>query len=284
MNWNIRNDAPVYTQLVDQIARAIILGQFPPGGRLPSVREFAADAGVNPNTMQRAFAELERLELIRTQRTAGRTVTEDIARIEQEKRRLAQAGIDAFWQALAQLGYDRAQALELLHSEFDIDLLLLDINMPRLDGFGVLEVMKQRNWLQEIPVIITSSEDDESFIQKAYELGVTDHIRRPFNLTVTQRRVSNALTLYARQKHLVRLAEEQVYEREKTNSAIINILSHVVESRNFESGTHILHVRAITDILLRQLICTFRNGAQNRKEASWLTTNFSLACSPQRRR
>lgn len=178
---------------------------------------------------------------------------------------------------------DGMQALELLHSEFDIELLL-DINMPRLDGFGVLEVMKQRNWLQEIPVIITSSEDDESFIQKAYELGVTDYIRRPFNLTVTQRRVSNALTLYARQKHLVHLAEEQVYEHEKTNSAIINILSHVVESRNFESGTHILHVRAITDILLRQLICTFRNGAQNRKEASWLTTNFSLACSPQRRR
>ena len=176
------------------------------------------------------------------------------------------------------------QALDLLHSEFDIDLLLLDINMPRLDGFGVLEVMKQRNWLQEIPVIITSSEDDESFIQKAYDLGVTDYIRRPFNLTVTQRRVSNALTLYARQKHLVHLAEEQVYEREKTNSAIINILSHVVESRNFESGTHILHVRAITDILLRQLVCTSRGGAQNRKEASWLTTNFSPACSPQRRR
>lgn len=178
---------------------------------------------------------------------------------------------------------DGMQALELLHSEFDIDLLL-DINMPRLDGFGVLEVMKQHNWLQEIPVIITSSEDDESFIQKAYELGVTDYIRRPFNLTVTQRRASSALTLYARQKHLVHLAEEQVYEREKTNSAIINILSHVVESRNFESGTHILHVRTITDILLRQLVCTSRNGAQNRKEASWLTTNFSLACSPQRRR
>ena len=178
---------------------------------------------------------------------------------------------------------DGMQALELLHSEFDIELLL-GVSVPRLDGFGVLGVMKQRNWLQEIPVVITSSEDDESFIQKAYELGVTDYIRRPFNLTVTQRRVSNALTLYAHQKHLVHLAEEQVYEHEKTNSAIINILSHVVESRNFESGTHILHVRAITDILLRQLICTFRNGAQNRKEASWLTTNFSLACSPQRRR
>ena len=178
---------------------------------------------------------------------------------------------------------DGDTALRLIETR-QFDLLLLDINMLRLDGFGVLEVMKQRNWLQEIPVIITSSEDDESFIQKAYDLGVTDYIRRPFNLTVTKRRVSNALTLYARQKHLVHLAEEQVYEREKTNSAIINILSHVVESRNFESGTHILHVRTITDILLRQLVCTSRNGAQNRKEASWLTTNFSLACSPQRRR
>ncbi len=117
MNWSIRNDAPVYTQLVDQIARAIILGQFPPGSKLPSVRDFASDAGVNPNTMQRALAELERLELIRTQRTAGRTVTEDLARIDREKRRLAQAGIDAFWQALAQLGYDRAQALELLQQD-----------------------------------------------------------------------------------------------------------------------------------------------------------------------
>ena len=192
------------------------------------------------------------------------------------------------------------QCLELLRANAgQTSLVLLDINMPKIDGFGVLEVMKQRNWLQEIPVIITSSEDDESFIQKAYELGVTDYIRRPFNLTVTQRRVSNALTLYARQKHLVHLAEEQVYEHEKTNSAIINILSHIVESRNFESGTHILHVRAITDILLRQLVAATNrcplsqariptrsgssgpkaagidrsrrflwNGAQNRKEAS----------------
>ena len=166
------------------------------------------------------------------------------------------------------------QALELLHSEFDINLLLLDINMPRLDGFGVLEVMKQRNWLQEIPVIITSSEDDESFIQKAYELGVTDYIRRPFNLTVTQRRVSNALTLYARQKHLV--AEEQVYEHEKTNSAIINILSHVVESRNFESGTHILHVRAITDILLRQLVAATNRRQLSQADISMISTLFAL--------
>lgn len=166
------------------------------------------------------------------------------------------------------------QALELLHSEFDIDLLLLDINMPRLDGFGVLEVMKQRNRLQEIPVIITSSEDDESFIQKAYKLGVTDYIRRPFNLTVTQRRVSNALTLYARQKHLVHLAEEQVYEHEKTNSAITDILLRQlvaatnrcplsqarIPTRSDSSGPKAAGIDRSRRFLW--------NGAQNRKEAS----------------
>lgn len=168
---------------------------------------------------------------------------------------------------------DGMQALELLHSEFDIDLLL-DINMPRLDGFGVLEVMKQRNRLQEIPVIITSSEDDESFIQKAYELGVTDYIRRPFNLTVTQRRVSNALTLYARQKHLVHLAEEQVYEHEKTNSAITDILLRQlvaatnrcplsqarIPTRSGSSGPKAAGIDRSRRFLW--------NGAQNRKEAS----------------
>ena len=169
---------------------------------------------------------------------------------------------------------DGLQALEHLHSEFDIDLLLLDINMPRLDGFGVLEVMKQRNWLQEIPVIITSSEDDESFIQNAYELGVTDYIRRPFNLTVTQRRVSNALTLYARQKHLVHLAEEQVYEHEKTNSAITDILLRQlvaatnrcplsqarIPMRSGSSGPKAAGIDRSRRFLW--------NGAQNRKEAS----------------
>ena len=108
---------PIYAQLVERLKARILAGTYPPGGHLDSVRDLAAAAGVNPNTMQRALAELERLELIRTQRTAGRTVTEDIARIEREKRRLAQAGIDAFWQALAQLGYDRAQALELLQQD-----------------------------------------------------------------------------------------------------------------------------------------------------------------------
>lgn len=142
---------------------------------------------------------------------------------------------------------------------------------PASTGFGVLEVMKQRNRLQEIPVIITSSEDDESFIQKAYEPGVTDYIRRPFNLTVTQRRVSNALTLYARQKHL---AEEQVYEHEKTNSAITDILLRQlvaatnrcplsqarIPTRSDSSGPKAAGIDRSRRFLW--------NGAQNRKEAS----------------
>ena len=117
MAWELDADRPIYAQLVERIQREIVSGKYQPGEKLPSVRDLAAVAAVNPNTMQRALAELERLELIRTQRTAGRTVTEDLARIEREKRRLAQAGIDAFWQALAQLGYDRAQALELLQQD-----------------------------------------------------------------------------------------------------------------------------------------------------------------------
>jgi len=117
MAWSFSTDRPIFQQIADIIVLKIISGEYPPGYRLNAVRDLALEAGVNPNTMQRALAELERLELIRTQRTAGRTVTEDLARIDREKRRLAQAGIDAFWQALAQLGYDRAQALELLQQD-----------------------------------------------------------------------------------------------------------------------------------------------------------------------
>ena len=114
MNWNIRNDAPVYTQLVDQIARAIILGQFPPGSKLPSVRDFASDAGVNPNTMQKAFAELERSGLIMTQRTSGRTVTEDTELISNTREKLAAGHMRIFIDNMQELGYDTGEIRELL--------------------------------------------------------------------------------------------------------------------------------------------------------------------------
>ena len=114
MQWNIRSDAPVYSQLVEHIKLAIVSGEFPLGSRLPSVRELAAEAGVNPNTMQRAFAELEREGLVLTQRTAGRTVTEDALRIETVKRRLAAAAIQTFWVSMRLLGFDQSEALKML--------------------------------------------------------------------------------------------------------------------------------------------------------------------------
>ena len=149
---------------------------------------------------------------------------------------------------------DGAQAILMLQQDMNIDLVLLDINMPKMDGFDVLEIMNLRHWISEVPVIIISSESDVDFIRRGYDLGASDYISRPFDLTVVRRRVENTLMLYVRQKRLVRLVEEQVYEREKTNNTMINILSHVIEYRNNESGQHILHVRMMTDILLRRLI------------------------------
>ena len=114
MRWNIRNDIPVYAQLVEHIKLAIISGEFPLGSRLPSVRELASEAGVNPNTMQRAFAELERDGLVLTQRTSGRTVTEEAGRVEEAKRHLASATIQSFWVNMRRLGYAHDEALQLL--------------------------------------------------------------------------------------------------------------------------------------------------------------------------
>ena len=149
---------------------------------------------------------------------------------------------------------DGTEAVDILEKNEDIDLVMLDINMPKMDGFGVLEVMNLRHWISEVPVIIISSENDVDFIRRGYDLGASDYISRPFDLTVVRRRVENTLMLYARQKRLVRLVEEQVYEREKTNNTMINILSHVIEYRNNESGLHILHVRMMTGTLLHRLI------------------------------
>ncbi|MCI6055198.1 GntR family transcriptional regulator [Dysosmobacter sp.] len=117
MKWQFSNDAPIYSQLIDQIQVGIVSGAFPPGERLPSVRDLATEAGVNPNTMQRALAELERDGLVYSQRTAGRFVTEDQTMIDHVKRSLAQRHIQAFWEAMTHLGYDREEVLALMRQE-----------------------------------------------------------------------------------------------------------------------------------------------------------------------
>ncbi len=117
MKWQFSNDVPIYSQLIDQIQVGIVSGAFPPGERLPSVRDLATEAGVNPNTMQRALAELERDGLVYSQRTAGRFVTEDQTMIDHVKRSLAQRHIQAFWEAMTHLGYDREEVLALMRQE-----------------------------------------------------------------------------------------------------------------------------------------------------------------------
>ena len=117
MNWQFSNDAPIYAQLIEQIKVGIVAGGFPPGDRLPSVRDLAQEAGVNPNTMQRALTELERDGLVYSQRTAGRFVTEDKAMIESAKLGLAEGHIRAFLDAMTHLGYQREEILSLLRQE-----------------------------------------------------------------------------------------------------------------------------------------------------------------------
>lgn len=168
------------------------------------------------------------------------------------------------------------QTLELLESNSSIDLLLLDIFMPELDGFGVLTAMNGWNWLDELPVVIISSEDNAEFIQRAYDLGAVDYICRPFNLTVIQRRVKNTLMLYARQKRLIKIVEQQVIERERNNGTMVSILSHVIEARNNESGEHLLHVRTLTELLLRQLVQMTDKYDLTESDISRITTMSAL--------
>ena len=121
MNWHFNSDMPIYTQLVSQIKFAIVSGELPPGERMSTVRDLAAEAGVNPNTMQRAFQELEREGLVFSQRSSGRFVTEDVSIIEKAKMALAQEHISKFISSMERLGYDRAEIIALLEGKNEED-------------------------------------------------------------------------------------------------------------------------------------------------------------------
>lgn len=146
-----------------------------------------------------------------------------------------------------------AELIEMLSSGISADIILLNINMPVINGLEVLEIMNKRCWIEEIPVIIISSEISPEFQRKAYELGASAYMHL-FSELVIRHCVKNTLTLYAKQRQLVQLVENQVYEREKINTAMINIFSHVIEMRNNEAGSHTLHMRAISELLLHRLV------------------------------
>ena len=168
------------------------------------------------------------------------------------------------------------QAVSIMQTNVDIDLLLLDIMMPEMDGFDVLAMMNKYHWIDDIPVIMISAENASSYVERAYDLGATDYISRPFDMAIVRRRVINTLMLYAKQKRLVRLVAEQVYEKEKSNSTMINILSHIVEFRNGESGLHVLHIQTATDILLRTLVRKTDKYNLNAADISLISTASAL--------
>ena len=150
---------------------------------------------------------------------------------------------------------DGEEGVNILREHWkDIALVLLDVVMPRMDGFGVLEAMNREGWTEDVPVIMISAESGSAQVARAYDLGVSDFIARPFDAVIVRRRVMNTLLLYAKQKRLMSMVEEQIRETERHSSLMIEILSHIVEFRNGESGLHILHVRTLTEFLLRALV------------------------------
>ena len=128
----------------------------------------------------------------------------------------------------------------------EVSLVLLDIIMPGMDGFEVLSYINRRQWIEDIPVIMISGEHTETAIRHAYEFGAVDYINRPYDAKIVYQRVTNTIKLYAKQRRLISLITDQINEKEKNNQMMIRILSQIVEFRNGESGSHVLHINKLT--------------------------------------
>ena len=147
------------------------------------------------------------------------------------------------------------ECLEKMQAEAgNIALVLLDINMPVLDGFEVLKAMNVNHTIEDIPVIMISSDDSDAAIRRSYELGASDYVTRPFDARIVYRRVTNTIKLYAKQRRLVQMVSDQIRARENNTDMLVGVLSHIVEFRNGESGAHVRHIRIITELLLHRLL------------------------------
>ena len=147
------------------------------------------------------------------------------------------------------------ECLEKMQAEAgNIALVLLDINMPVMDGFEVLKAMNVNHTIEDIPVIMISSDDSDAAIRRSYELGASDYVTRPFDARIVYRRVTNTIKLYAKQRRLVQMVSDQIRARENNTDTLVGVLSHIVEFRNGESGAHVRHIRIITELLLHRLL------------------------------
>ena len=147
------------------------------------------------------------------------------------------------------------ECLETLQTEAgNIALVLLDINMPVMDGFEVLKAMNANHTIEDTPVIMISSDDSDAAIRRSYELGASDYVNRPFDARIVYRRVTNTIKLYAKQRRLVQMVSDQIRARENNTDTLVGVLSHIVEFRNGESGAHVRHIRTITEMLLHRLL------------------------------
>ena len=173
---------------------------------------------------------------------------------------------------------DGVQAVDCLQRQAEeISLLLLDIVMPHMDGFEVLSYMNKEHWIDAIPVVIISSENSPIYIKRGYDLGATDFIGKPFDANMVLRRSANAILLGAKQRRMTSIVSNQIYEREKSSKLMINIISHIVEFRNGESGLHVLHIQTITEMLLRQLVQKENNRyALSKEQIRMITTASAL--------
>lgn len=148
--------------------------------------------------------------------------------------------------------------------------------MPEMDGYEVLVRLDRIGILEDLPVIMISAESSPGFITKAYDLGASDYVSRPFESTVVQRRVKNTITLYAKQRRLLDIVADQIYEKEKNSNLMISILSHIVEFRNGESGSHVIHINIITEQLLKQLIKKTQKYNLSKTDIRLISTASSL--------
>ena len=150
---------------------------------------------------------------------------------------------------------DGRECMDALQAEAgNIALVLLDINMPVMDGFEVLKAMNANHTIEDIPVIMISSDDSDAAIRRSYELGASDYVNRPFDARIVYRRVTNTIKLYAKQRRLVQMVSDQIRARENNTDMLVGVLSHIVEFRNGESGAHVRHIRIITELLLHRLL------------------------------